>query len=43
MYTGIHYIIIYILCILKILHNLKVYTCGRFEEMFKKSQSKILD
>lgn len=33
---------ILLLCIFKILHNLKVYTCGRFKERFKKSQSKIL-
>lgn len=31
-----------LLCIFKILYNLKVYTCERFEERFKKSQSKIL-
>lgn len=32
----------YTLCIFKIFHNLKAYMCGRFEERFKKSLSKIL-
>lgn len=30
-------------CIFKILHNLKVYTHGRYEERFKKSHPKILN
>lgn len=39
---GLIILLFILLCIFKILHNLKVYTCGRFEERFKKSQSKIL-
>lgn len=38
---GLIILLFILLCIFKILHNLKVYTCGRFEERFKKSQSKI--